>query len=160
MTRSDFDLFLKTFENEIKSSLTIHEPLPEEIYNENDKWRCYDFQDQGLIIEVVSNIVAAISFSSGKPTFEGSKPIPRYARQLPNDMHFDLSRDDLRKIYGEPRTESELFDQYLVNQDILLGVLFSETTEEISFISFGVKSIFLNPEKRPNRFSLIFESLS
>jgi hypothetical protein len=61
---------------------------------------------------------------------------------------------------GTPKKEGEYFDQYQIDQNIKMGIIYNRNDNSADTVSYGINEIFSNPEKTPNRFSFIFMSLS
>ena len=142
------------------SELIVHEPFDEDIIIPQDNWKSYESNNLGLFVEVVNSCIASISFSSGFNRNINKDHFRRYGHNLPYGFTFEDSRNQIRNKYGDPVKESEVFDQYYLSDYIVVGVLFNPSSEIISFLSFGYREIFSNPDLRPNRISLIFDSLS
>lgn len=156
----DSNAFFECIHREYKDFFIVHEPLKVDFENENDNWKCYDSRELGLVIEIVGDIVASISFSSGIPLFDQPSETPGYSYLLLGDLNFKTNREGIRKIFGNPKKEGDFFDQYQIDEKITMGILYNLKTGSTNTVSYGLTELFSNPEKIPNRLSFIFMSLS
>lgn len=152
---------LNFISDELSSEFSIVEPQKEDIINENDNWKCYECSKMGLIIEIVNETIASLSFLSGLPTFKFNQEIsPCYPYSLLDGLCINSSRIEIKNKFGTPANHSEFMDQFQIDDKITMGVLYNKPDGKASVISYGLSSIFSDPDKSPNRFSLIFWSLS
>jgi hypothetical protein len=155
------DQFLNFIHNNLSSEFTILEPLQENIINQNDKWKTYESQKRGLIIEIVNETIACLSFLSGLPVFNSHQEISQcYPYLLLDNLSLSSNRMKFKNIYGTPIKHNEFIDQFKIDEKITMGVLYNEPNGKAAIVSYGISNIFSNPHKSPNRFSLIFWSLS
>lgn len=140
----------------------IHRPLLEDRNYLNENWTTYESEEIGLIIEIADNRVICLSFNSGIPVFNGEyyQITPSYPFALLDDLSLKNRKVDIRNIFGSPLKQGKFFDQYKLDNNIIMGVLYNVSSEEVSVISYGLSSIFSDPVLCPNRFSPIFLSLS
>lgn len=152
--------FFSSIHTDYKNFFVIHEPEKENIKNENDNWKCYDSQEMGKVIEVVGDIVASVSFSSGVTLYDETRKDHSYPYLLLNNLSLNTNREAIRKLLGPPTKDDEIFDQYQVDERITMGILYNMKNGLINTVSYGMSEIFSNPDKTPNRYSFIFMSLS
>lgn len=147
--------------NECIDYFVIQEPSPEEILSDNDKWKCYDSEELGLVFEIVNEVFACVSFFSNVLTYNGSpeKRTP-YPYSLLKDLTVNSGRDEVRRIFGSPQNPNKKFDRFSIDEKITMGVIYNDSSGLTAVISYGATAIFSNPAKTPNRFSLIFWSLT
>lgn len=151
-----FDCILRDY----KDFFIVHEPLKGDIENENGNWKTYDSQEMGIVIEVVGDIVASVSFSRGGTFYNEPQEVHAYPYLLYNGLRLGTERKEIRMNLGAPRKEGEFFDQYQIDGRITMGVIYNLKDNSANTVSYGLTEIFSNPEKSPNRFSFIFMSLS
>jgi hypothetical protein len=152
--------FFDSIQSDYIDYFIIHEPEKEDIERENDNWKCYESQKLGIVIEAVDEFIVCVSFLSGGSIFDEPNDIPVYPYDLYNNLRLCTKRDEVVRIFGRPKKETEFFDQYEIENDITMGILYNQKNKTANTISFGLTEIFSNPEKIPNRYSLIFMSLS
>jgi hypothetical protein len=161
ITDSEVARLLQFIYEECRDSFVISEPPKEEIHADNDKWKNYDSNELGIALEIVNSIFACISFFSSTNTYNSSLEIRTpYPYSLLKDLTVNSNRDEVRRKIGLPSKHNDIIDQFPIDDSITMGVLYNDTTGDTSVISYGITSIFSNPEASPNRFSLIFWSLS
>lgn len=138
----------------------IYEPCPENIVTLNDNWATYEARSFGFTIEFldvwVSNVSFTIAFSDFYKPTEMRKI---YSGSFDSKLQGCTNRAEVHQSLGKPNNANNDMDQYYVGEDLILGLLYEEATENLLNISYGAKKIFSNPEYFPNRFSLIFNSL-
>jgi hypothetical protein len=161
ITDSEVAGLLQFIHEECRNNFVIQEPPIEEILTDNDKWKNYDSQKLGLAFEIVNNVFACISFFSSTNTYNSSLEIRiPYPYSLLKDLSVNSNRDDVRKSFGLPSKHNDIIDQFPIDDSITMGVIYNETSGKTSVVSYGITSIFSNPDKCPNRYSFIFWSLS
>jgi hypothetical protein len=152
--------FMNTIHSKFESDFIIREPLPDDIESVRDKWQSYECEKLGLIIEVVDGVVAVLSFRSGVSTFEGREPVPAYPCELLDGLSVTSTKQQIREQCGDPVKSESWYDQFELDDRVRMSALYNESSRQVSVISYGYKPIFIDETKRPNRISMIFESLS
>jgi hypothetical protein len=143
-----------------KDFFIIHEPLKEDIENKSDNWKTYDSQELGIVIEVFCERVVSVSFSRGGTFYNEPFEGHAYPYSLYNNLKLGTKREEIRVFWGTPNKVGDFFDQYKINDNITMGILYNMKNYSANTVSFGLTEIFSNPGKSPNRFSFIFMSLS
>lgn len=142
-----------------ESHLVINSPQEEDILTLADNWCNYDFQDLGFIVETIEDIVCSISFRINKSKLYNEKG-PIFAGLINGSLELLKDKSEVRSKLGKPNFSCAEFDQFHLNNDLMLGLLYDNSLENLLVMaSFGSIEIFMNESLRPNRSSIIFESL-
>ena len=142
-----------------ESNLIINSPLDEDVHTATDKWCNYDFQDLGFVVETVEEIICSISFRLNQSKLYNEKG-PIFTGSIYEDLELLRDKRGVRSKFGKPYYSREEFDQFHLNEELILGLLYDDSLEnQLVIASFGSADVFMNGARIPNRWSLIFESL-
>jgi hypothetical protein len=108
----------------------VHEPLKENIENENDNWKTYDYQKMEIDIEVVGDIVAIVSFSRGGTFYNEPQEVHAYPYPLNNGLRLGPRQEEIRAEIGTPSIEDDFFDQYQVDERTTMGIIYNLKDKE------------------------------
>ena len=68
---------------------------------------------------------------------------------------------EVHYVFGTPSYSCHEYDQYLLNETLVLALIYdTDEKDQLIIASFGSRRIFSNNTLRPNRLSLIFESMN
>ena len=134
----------------------LYEPELSDIKGPQDRWVCHSAEAMGLSVEVLDGRVISVSVV---PHFD--TPLDFFSIEVQIQTLISMkSRLEVQGYLGLPMYSTELFDHYLLNDEVVLGVLsWPHMNDEISTFCFGSKRIFSSPERIPNRSSFTFDSL-
>ena len=135
---------------------SLYEPELSDIKGPQDRWVCHAAESMGLSVEVLDGRVISIAVV---PHFDTPLDFFAIGGQI-QTLILMKSRVEVQEYLGIPLYSTELFDHYLLNKDVVLGVLsWPLLNDEISNFCFGSKRVFSSPERIPNRSSFTFDSL-
>ncbi len=152
--------FFENIHKNYKDFFIVHEPFEENIEKENDNWKTYDSEELGITIEVLGDLVISVSFSRGGTFYNEPQEIHAYPYPLYNGLRLETNQEEIRAEMGAPEKEGDFFDQYQIDENITMGIIYNSKDNSVNTVSYGITEIFSDPEKYPNRFSFIFISLS
>ena len=138
------------------SKFLLYNPEKQDVKGPLDKWECHAAESMGVTIEILDDVVISICIESSFTKVLEFLFIEEEFQTLISTM----SRAAVQNRLGKPLYCTGLFDHYLMNDEVVLGVLsWPHLNDEVSTYCFGSKRIFSDPERIPNRSSFTFDSL-
>lgn len=132
------------------TSYEMHEPMDEDIANNNDKWEVYMAFNDGLVFEFLEDKLIYIAFDL--------RFVNKDIIALSADIQslYSVERLDMNRHFTQ---RDGCFQKVLDSNMVLALIQDEQQNKKVKLIAFGDFNVFSNEERLPNRYSEILGGL-
>ncbi len=137
-----------------------HAPMDEDIETTNDEWEGHYFEELGVGIETQCAVISHVSFFlKFSKHYKPNSHEKNYDGLLPFGLSVKMRKPEVHLVLGEPLKSAENLDQYHLDGELILGLIYDDDNEWLRIASIGSKRIFSDENLYPNRYSDVCHSL-